>query len=139
MTILSNFYVGGSASAGFRFVNLSHGSCVDMGSALLALPAHFEDFASNPDRRRTARRELKFGARAGSEPVTVLNISRMGMLLESSTPMLVSTIFQLELPKVGLLVAEIVWNRDEFYGCEFDQPISFAEVSATLQKHKWLR
>jgi hypothetical protein len=110
-----------------------------MGSALLALPAHFEDFASNPDRRRTARRELKLGARAGSNPVTILNISRIGMLLESSTPMLVGTTFQLELPKIGLLVAEIVWNRDAFYGCEFNQPISFADVSAMLQNDRLLR
>jgi hypothetical protein len=92
--------------------------------------AHFEDRELEQERRRSVRRALKLGAGAAGESVTIRDISLTGMLLETTTPMLVGAGFEVELPHAGAVAAVIVWNCGEFYGCEFDGPISPAAVSA---------
>jgi hypothetical protein len=97
----------------------------------MPLFAHFEDRSPEQERRRSVRRALKLGAgSAAGEAVTIRDISLTGMLLETSTPMLVGGTFEVELPHAGTVPALIVWNSGEFYGCEFDGPISPAAVSA---------
>ena len=96
----------------------------------MPLFAHFEDRAQDADRRIAVRRALKLGAAAGGESVTVRDISLTGMLLETPAAMLVGASFQVDLPHAGTVAALVVWNSGEFYGCEFDRPISPAAVSA---------
>ena len=103
-----------------------------MGSVLVAVPAHFEVSAPAGERRRSRRRELRLGVGTAGEAVTILNISMTGMLIESSSPMLVGSRFTVALAYVGSIGAEVVWNRGEFYGCEFDRRISPALLSAAL-------
>jgi PilZ domain-containing protein len=92
--------------------------------------AHFEDLAPKSDRRRYIRRALKLGTDAGGDGVTVHDLSLTGALLETSVPMLVGAIFDVELPEIGKVEATVVWNSGEFYGCQFDLPISPAALSA---------
>ena len=94
--------------------------------------AHFEDRAPMDDRRRSVRRALLLGAGAGGEPVTILDLSLTGALLETSVPMLVGQAFEVELPQAGSVPAVIVWNSGEYYGCQFDLPITPAVLSAAL-------
>lgn len=103
-----------------------------MGSALTTVTAHFEHLPPESERRDAPRRELKLGVTGAGEPVTIRNISITGMLLESSTPLLVGATFAADLPNAGSVAAEVVWNGGNFYGCEFDRPISPAAVSAAL-------
>jgi len=58
------------------------------------------------------------------------SISLTGMLLETTTAMLVGSGFEVELPHAGKVAVAVVWNSGEFYGCEFEYPISPAAVSA---------
>jgi hypothetical protein len=92
--------------------------------------AHFD--APEGERRVAARRTLKLGVGTACEPVTIRNMSLTGMLLETSAPMLVGTDFEIELPQAGAVAAVVSWNSGEFYGCEFDRPISTAALSAAL-------
>src|SRR6476619_7624656 len=92
--------------------------------------AHFEDVAVQSDRGRYVRRSLKLGSGAGGEEVTVHVLSLTGALLETSVPMLVGAIFEVELPQVGPIEATVVWNSGEFYGCQFELPIAPAALSA---------
>ena len=92
--------------------------------------AHFDELPHEGERRRSPRRALKLGAAAGDESVTIRDISLTGMLLETATPMLVGSGFEVELPHAGKIAVAIVWNSGEFYGCEFEYPISPAAVSA---------
>ena len=92
--------------------------------------AHFHDLPNQGERRRAPRRALMLGAEAGSEPVTIRDISLTGMLLETTTPMLVGSGFEAELPHVGKIAVAVVWNSGEFYGCEFEYPVLPAAVSA---------
>lgn len=94
--------------------------------------AHFEDLEPKDDRRRYLRRGLRLGAGAGGEPVTVHDLSLTGALLETSVPMLVGAIFEIELPQAGGVEATVIWNSGEFYGCQFELPISPAALSAAL-------
>ncbi|HVU29672.1 MAG TPA: PilZ domain-containing protein [Sphingomicrobium sp.] len=92
--------------------------------------AHFEDRPQEGERRRAPRRVMRLGLGAGGEAVTVRDISLTGMLLETSAAMLVGAGFEVELPHAGTVWAVVVWNSGEFYGCEFEHPISVAAVSA---------
>jgi hypothetical protein len=92
--------------------------------------AHFEDLAQVGERRRSVRRTLLLGVGAGGEFVTIRDISLTGMLLETSAAMLVGATFEVDLPRAGPVVAVVVWTSGEFYGCEFDHPISPAALSA---------
>jgi len=94
--------------------------------------AYFEELEPREDRRRWARRSLRFGAGANDDSVTIHDLSLTGALLETSIPMLVGAIFEVELPHAGTIEAEIVWNGGEFYGCQFSLPISPAALSAAL-------
>jgi hypothetical protein len=93
--------------------------------------AHFEE-QPQQDRRRTVRRALRLGAGSSGEPVTIHDLSLTGALLETSLPMLVGAMFEVELPQAGKVQGEIVWNSGEYYGCQFDLPISPAALSAAL-------
>ena len=98
----------------------------------MVMLAHFEDLEPKDDRRRYLRRGLRLGAGAGGEPVTVHDLSLTGALLETSVPMLVGAIFEIELPHAGGVEATVIWNSGEFYGCQFELPISPAALSAAL-------
>ena len=94
--------------------------------------AHFEELPQQNERRRSARRALKLGVGAGGDKVTILDLSLTGALLETSVPMLVGANFEVDLPQGGRLEATIVWNSGEFYGCQFELPISPSVLSAAL-------
>ena len=98
----------------------------------MAMPAYFEDVTAKHERRRYLRRALRLGADAstGGEKVTVHDLSLTGALLETSVPMLVGAIFEIELPHAGSVEATVVWNSGEFYGCQFELPIAPAALSA---------
>jgi hypothetical protein len=100
----------------------------------MPLVAYFEEREPAGDRRRSVRRALRLGATAGDkgELATILDLSLTGALLETSVPMLVGAVFEVELPNVGVIEAEVVWNSGEYYGCQFALPISPATLSAAL-------
>jgi hypothetical protein len=91
--------------------------------------AHFEP---KGDRRRSARRSLRLGISAGADLVTIHDLSLTGALVETSTAMLVGATFEFDLPQAGAVHATVVWNSGEYYGCQFDQPIPSAALSAAL-------
>jgi hypothetical protein len=94
--------------------------------------AYFEEREPQGDRRRSVRRALRLGAAAGGQTVTIHDLSLTGALLETSVPMLVGAEFEVELPHAGKVKAAIVWNSGEYYGCQFNLPISPAALSAAL-------
>ncbi len=96
----------------------------------MAVVAHFEETEQKSERRRSVRRALRLGAGAAGESVTIRDISLTGMLLETMKPMLVGASFEVEIPHAGAVSALVVWNSGEYYGCEFDRPISPAAISA---------
>ena len=92
--------------------------------------AHFEELPPRDDRRRSARRALKLGVSTAGESVTIHDLSLTGALLETSVAMLVGAEFEIDLPLAGKIEATVVWNGGEYYGCQFNLPISPAALSA---------
>jgi len=97
----------------------------------MAMFAHFEEQPLN-DRRRTARRSLQLGVGSSGEPVTIHDLSLTGALIETSAPMLVGAMFEIDLPQAGRVDATVVWNSGEYYGCQFELPIAPSVLSAAL-------
>jgi hypothetical protein len=97
----------------------------------MAMLAFFEEQPLN-DRRRTVRRSLHLGLGGSGEPVTVHDLSLTGALIETSIPMLVGAMFEIELPQAGKVEATVVWNSGEYYGCQFELPIAPSVLSAAL-------
>lgn len=98
----------------------------------MAVLAHFEGQTAPRERRRSQRRSLRLGAGAAGAAVVIHDISDTGMLIQSSAPMLVGASLEVELPHAGHVPATVVWTSGDFYGCEFDQRIPPAAVSAAL-------
>ena len=96
--------------------------------------AYFEELSPTSDRRRAARRALKLGVTSGDQAVTIHDLSLTGALLETSIPMLVGSTFEFVLPEAGKIEAVVVWNGGEYYGCQFELPISPRALSAALLK-----
>jgi transcriptional regulator with XRE-family HTH domain len=96
----------------------------------VAIAAHFTS-----DQRGTARRTLLLEAlgataRGDSTSVTVHNISRTGLLLESGAELAVGETIELDLPESGVVEARVTWLSGTFAGCESAAPISDAALSA---------
>lgn len=92
----------------------------------------------SPENRRTsARRMLHLeaqGATSTFDTATVLiqDISRTGILLETSGDLSTGETIEIELPDTAGVPAIVKWTSGRFYGCEFKMPISDAVVSAAL-------
>jgi hypothetical protein len=96
------------------------------------MSAHFEPRSQESDQRRAQRRSLQLGVGKGGESVMIHDLSLSGALIETSVPMLVGSGFEIELPHAGAVEAVVMWNSGEFYGCQFELPISAAALSAAL-------
>lgn len=90
----------------------------------------------NLESRAASRRKLYLGARASAGPkdteVLIHNLSSTGMLLETSADLVGKDEIEVHIPEAGTVRAAVIWHSDSFYGCEFEQPLSRAAVSAAL-------
>jgi hypothetical protein len=105
----------------------------------MAISAQLEANGPEVDRRTSDRRVLKLrvpgSTPSGSGvPVLIHDISVTGLLMQTEAGIAVGTILDIQLPEVGPQPATIVWNRDNFFGCEFQSPLSKAGLSAALLK-----
>jgi PilZ domain-containing protein len=105
----------------------------------MALPARLEHGESETDRRNSNRRTLRLrvpGSTISDAGVAVLvhDISESGLLIETKVDLALGTVLDIDFPEVGPQAATVMWNRDQFYGCEFETPVSKAGLSAALLK-----
>jgi DNA-binding XRE family transcriptional regulator len=101
----------------------------------MAIAAHFEDAPERPGERRGPRRRLRLEAlgatsAGGATSVLVHNISATGLLLESAVPLAGGESISIELPHAGPTAARVIWTSGDYFGCQFDAPISAAALSA---------
>jgi hypothetical protein len=72
------------------------------------------------------------GAIASGVDALVHNLSESGMLIETLDDLTVGEVIQVELPQASARSVEVVWKRGQLFGCQFEQPIAKASVSASL-------
>jgi len=83
-------------------------------------------------RRGSSRLKLSLGsnlAGSGTE-VVVHDLSSGGLLLETAETLRKGSRFELDLPEVGAARATVAWSSGDYYGCQFDKPLSKAALSA---------
>ncbi len=101
----------------------------------MPIGAHIAPLPVGPTQRAATRRALYLdadGTTPGGERanVTVHNISAAGLLLESAVEIAVGQRLGIDLPGAGAVDASVVWNRDDLYGCAFDEPLEPAALAA---------
>lgn len=103
---------------------------------MLPKVAQISSPAVSADRRSAERRVITFGFDAydaqSNSRIVILNLSRTGMLLQTSADLQVGEKFQVEIPESGLVEAKIMRRNDDQFGAMFDSPISQAALSAVL-------
>jgi hypothetical protein len=107
---------------------------------LVVLLAHLESSGVQSDRRASERHFLKLrvpGSTASEAGVVVLihDLSRTGLLIETSASLAVGANLEIDLPETGLRQAQVVWNSGHYFGCQFREPISRGGLSAALLKN----
>ena len=83
-------------------------------------------------RRGSSRLKLSLGsniAGSGSE-VAIHDLSTGGLLLETNEKLRKGSRFEVELPEAGVTKATVAWSSGDYYGCQFDKPLSKAALSA---------
>lgn len=109
----------------------------------MALKAHLDtntspaahDTDAQHDRRRQPRRALRLQT-SGLMPdeaeanVTVHNISAAGLLLETEVALGKGDVLAIDLPDIGPVGAEIVWQSGNLFGCAFEQALGEAVLAA---------
>lgn len=101
----------------------------------MPLPANLVEPVNAAGTARAPRRVLQLsvqGTRSSGAAanVTVHNISRSGLLFESSEALQVDERIDMELPEAGATAMRIVWASGGFFGCQFEQPLSSGALSA---------
>jgi hypothetical protein len=93
--------------------------------------------------RAAGRRALALNGRvlAGGQVLEAVihNLSSTGMLIETSTDLAGETGLDIEIPEAGVVRADIAWQSETFFGCQFIQPLSRAAVSAAMLRSPTLR
>jgi hypothetical protein len=80
--------------------------------------------------RRRARRHAMALPVQGPTRAVIENLSETGLALLTSAPLAVGSTFEVELPLAGTVTARVAWSEDGLFGCEFEQPVAHAAVSA---------
>ena len=101
----------------------------------MPIAAHFEPAPHSDDPRRSVRHTLRLEASGSTADgkhaqVTVHNISASGVLLETAAVLDVGETFAIDLPEAGERRAIVSWASAAFYGCQFEEPLSPAQVAA---------
>ena len=101
----------------------------------MPIAAHFEPVPHSDDPRRSVRHTLRLealGTTADGEQarVTVHNISASGLLIETAALLEIGEAFAIDLPEASERRAIVSWASEAFYGCQFDEPLTSAELSA---------
>lgn len=103
----------------------------------MALEAQIDFERTGKKRRANQRRRLTLrvaGAPSSGEAseVVIRDLSKSGLLLESSVPLSVGDEMIVDLPNTSGAAANVIWASGELYGCQFSQELSDAAVSAAL-------
>lgn len=102
----------------------------------MALKAYLNTNQSpHSENRRQPRRALRLetsgflpGGQAAN--VTVHNISAAGLLIETAVPIAAGEVLAIDLPDIGPVGAEIVWQSGQLFGCAFEQALGEAALAA---------
>src|SRR3546814_8962201 len=103
--------------------------------ARMAMLLYMMVFPRLEGKGRASRRQLRLplhGSKATGAEIEALvhNISATGMLVESSAPLEIGEVIEVNLPHSGKTATKVIWTSGRLAGCQFEMPISPATLSA---------
>ncbi|MBA3512422.1 PilZ domain-containing protein [Sphingomonas sp.] len=103
----------------------------------MSLLAHLDPLDSTANRRASPRRTLRLQALGTTSSqhaaeVAIHDLSRTGLLLETSAELAPGERIDVELPEAGRTEAKVIWSSGRFFGCKFKQPIPPAALSSAI-------
>ena len=106
----------------------------------MALLAKIERGARVSDTRYAKRRKLSLvakGATAAQEFATVVihDLSETGALIETKVELSPGEPLEIDIQEAGIAGATVVWSSGQFFGCQFEQRLTKAAVSAAILRH----
>lgn len=89
------------------------------------------------ERRRDERWRVRFGARwldagMGARPLSVLDLSASGFLIQIDQALPVGTCIVVEMPDGVCKVCKIAWNSGNYHGAQFSEPLTVEELDSLL-------
>jgi hypothetical protein len=103
---------------------------------MTALRAQLDPKTVRSSNRTANRRMLHLPAEgvtnSGTSDVLILDMSVSGLLLETSGDLSEGDAIDLDLAETSGVRAIVRWSSGQLFGCQFQQPISTAAVSAAL-------
>ena len=84
--------------------------------------------------RRLLRLHVPLSASGDAAHALIHNISERGLLVETAMLLQPGDQLLVDLPETGKTSAKVIWAREGLAGCEFENPISKAAISAGLLK-----
>jgi hypothetical protein len=92
----------------------------------------FSEFGKN--RRYAPRRALTLGSvlQDSGASAVIHDLSVTGLSLETSDPLSVGEKLLVDLPLRGATCATVVWREGTLFGCEFEESVPPAAISAAL-------
>lgn len=88
----------------------------------------------NPSwRRRDERWRVRLGAQSldsgpAAQSMTIFDLSSSGLLLETDQPLRTGANLIIEMPGEITKICKTVWNSGKFYGANFSEPLTDAEL-----------
>lgn len=103
-----------------------------------ALVAEFSEGSEAVERRAAPRRRLRLesvlSTKRPPSKAVVLDLSEAGLMLHAFDDLAMDETFEVLLPDVGAVEAQVLWKRNTLYGCKFLTPVTRAMISAALLK-----
>ena len=101
----------------------------------MAMTVYLNDVPRSAGKGRASRRQLRLplhGSKAAGAEIEALvhNISATGMLVESTAPLEIGEVIEINLPHSGKTATKVIWTSGRLAGCQFEMPISPATLSA---------
>lgn len=106
----------------------------------MALLAQIEWGERVANMRNASRRKLSLvarGATAAQEFATVIihDLSETGALIETKVELAPGEPLEIDIQEAGAAAATVVWNSGRFFGCQFEQRLPKAAVSAAMLRN----
>jgi hypothetical protein len=103
----------------------------------MALLAQIERVGRVSNARSANRRKLSLAAHGATAAqmfatVVIHDLSETGVLIETNEKLVTGERLEIDIPEAGAPAAAVMWSSGRYFGCQFDQRLSKAAVSAAL-------
>jgi DNA-binding XRE family transcriptional regulator len=103
----------------------------------MVIQAQLKHRRQSRTQRRDVRRKMRLKVSGKSRhgqtgDVLIHDLSTTGLLVQTEEALAIGEEIEVELPRTGVRLVEVVWSGGNYFGCRFLEPVPPAAVSAAL-------